>query len=65
MCSKVSRNSLYLFEFKCFNIRKEEKRMLHEYNAKFAALIQEKLNIIRQLQKENRAIKEFKEVIIR
>ena len=39
--------------------------MLHEYNAKFEALIQEKLNIIRQLQKENRAIKEFKEVIIR
>ena len=39
--------------------------MLHEYNAKLQALIQEKFNIIRQLQKENRAIKEFKEVIIR
>ena len=39
--------------------------MLYDYNAKLQALIQEKFHIIRQLERENKTIKEFREVIIR
>ena len=45
--------------------RKKEKRMLYDYNAELQALIKEKVNIIRQLERENRTIKEFREVITR
>ena len=48
-----------------FNRRKEEKRMLKEYNNKLQTLIQEKCSIIRHLKKENKAIKEVKMVITR
>ena len=50
---------------KHFSFRKKEKRMLYDYNNKLQALIREKVNIIRQLERENNTIKEFKEVIIR
>ena len=50
---------------KHFSFRKKEKRMLYDYNNKLQALIKEKVNIIRQLERENNTIKEFKEVIIR
>ena len=53
------------FAFKTFVFRKKEKRMLYDYNNKLQALIREKVNIIRQLERENNTIKEFKEVIIR
>ena len=45
--------------------RKEEKRMLIEYNEKLRALIQEKEKIIKRLYTENNTIKQCKEVIIR
>ena len=67
-CEKCSQRFykffICLYLILAFN-RKEEKRMLYEYNAKLQALIQEKFHIIRQLKRENKAIKEFKEVIIR
>lgn len=39
--------------------------MLKEYNNKLQTLIQEKCSIIRNLKKENKAIKEVKMVITR
>ena len=45
--------------------RKEEKRMLIEYNEKLRALIQEKEKMIKRLYTENSTIKQCKEVIIR
>ena len=45
--------------------RKEEKRMLIEYNEKLRALIKEKEKIIKRLYTENNTIKQCKEVIIR
>ena len=69
-CEKCSQRSVLIqlfssLDMKVSMFRKEEKRMLIEYNEKLRALIQEKEKIIKRLYTENNTIKQCKEVIIR